>query len=903
MSLGSTYRIQLRQGVTFATAADVAPYLARLGVSHLYLSPIFAAAPGSTHGYDVTDCNVVDPTLGGEEGFDMLSDAAARHGLRLIVDFVPNHMAADPHNPWWRDVLTWGRDSRFAHHFDIDWSSAKLILPVLAKSYGDLLEEKAFGLEFEARTGEMHFVYGGLKLPLHPASLAEILGRIDLADFRRLGRALIETSAGTWPRRRGELARLCSTPEGRAALDDAMRATAEDPEALHALHERQAWRAVDWRAGREALNYRRFFEITGLVGLNVERDEVFRDVHAKALALVEAGKIHGLRLDHIDGLADPASYLKRLRAAVDERARAPFPLLVEKILGPGEQIRRAWPIEGTTGYEFANAATGLFVDRGAEPILTDAYRLLAGVRNDFGAIADACKRRIVFHNLASEFRKLTEMACAIAEADRRSRDLGPETLRSGIEEIAVALPVYRTYVDAAGAAPDDRATIRLAVASAREAGNVENDDVFPFLERTLLLDLPHLEDQAAALAFARRFQQTTGPVMAKAIEDTAFYRYNRLVALNEVGGDPDRFGEEPQSFHCAVLARRNSQPCGLNATATHDTKRGEDARARISAISEAPQQWAEHVRRWRDLNRGLRSVEGRAVWPDADMEWLFYQALLGAWPIEAEGTEPARLVALADRLAAFMLKAAREAKLRTNWATPQHDYEKALEIFVRGGLDPVRSGAFLADFNAAAEPLVVAGALNSLSQTLLKLTVPGVPDLYQGAEALDFSLVDPDNRRPVDFAALSRQARDVADATATDIMTAWRTAAPKLHVVMRALRLRREFPSLFAEGAYAPLEAAGPSSRNVVAYARVASDRAVIVIAPRLALGLLEGAALPLIGADRWRGTTVALPEALAGMRWRNALVDDAAPTGGGRIELAQALSAFPVGLLVSDSG
>jgi (1->4)-alpha-D-glucan 1-alpha-D-glucosylmutase len=893
----ATYRLQLRAGMTFEKAASLVPYLADLGVSHLYLSPIFEAARGSTHGYDVTDCNRLDPILGGDAGFARLTDALAHHGLGLIVDFVPNHMAATPQNRWWYDVLEWGRESSFAQHFDIDWSAPRLILPILAQSYGDSLMDGAIGLSLDNATGALSFTLGDLELPAAPESYTAVLSSIDDDAFTALGQDFAAATIAKTSDLKRALAHLLTKPDMRAALDRRLKAITADKEALHALHERQVWRLTHWRAAREALTYRRFFEISDLVGLKVEREDVFRDVHARLLEFVGQGKIDGIRLDHIDGLVDPKGYLDRLQAALGDRA--PFYLVVEKILGPGEMVPAEWPVAGTTGYEFAKALSDVLVDSRGESGMTAAYHAFIGQTVDYDAIVLDAKRRMLTHNLAGELKSLVAMAYAVAQRNRATRDLGEDSIRAGIVELAAGLTVYRTYIDSSGPRENDRRLIAIAAERAKANRVVEDEAAIDFIAR-LVLETTTLDDRAGASAFVTRFQQTTGPLMAKALEDTIFYRYNRLIALNEVGGEPQHFGAPTEAFHRAMAERANHHPAGLSATSTHDTKRGEDARARLCVLSEAPVAWAAHVARWSTLNAHLSTTTDVGRYPDRNTEWLFYQALLGAWPMIVDETDGAALSSLGVRIADYMSKAIREAKVYTTWTAQNGDYETAIQRFVLDALDPNRSGPFLADFTAKVQPFVLAGAVNGFSQVLIKIVAPGVPDVYQGAETWELSLVDPDNRRPVDFAGIANQLAETMGASASTLLAAWRTGLPKLHLTACALTLRREHRRLFADGSYVPLALHGPQEHHAIAFARILGDQAVIAIVPRFTHTLLESD-VPHVPAEKWRGTSVALPPVLAGRRWEERFTG-AAYDCDDRISLEIALSQWPVALLFADA-
>jgi (1->4)-alpha-D-glucan 1-alpha-D-glucosylmutase len=893
----ATYRLQFRGGMDFDRAAGLVPYLAQLGISHLYASPIFTATPGSTHGYDVADFNAIEPAIGGPEGFERLHAALRDHGIGLILDFVPNHMGASPHNPWWRSVLEWGRDSHCADHFDIDWLAPKLIVPALGKPYGQVLADGELGLAFDHADGGISFSYYELRLPLTPPSYARILVQLEDEPFPDLARRLAVSTPETADELKLELAELATVGHMAEALEKAIADTVADHEALHGLHEAQAWRLAYWRAARETLTYRRFFEIADLVGVRVERPAVFEDAHRLVLQLVGEGRVDGLRLDHIDGLADPKGYLERLQAAIG--AEEPYYVLVEKILGHGEPLRPSWPVAGTTGYEFIAALAGLFTDPAGEGPATEAYEAFLGESVDYRRLVAETKRRILARNLAAELDMLKDQAHALAQLDPMTRDFGADTLRRAILEFATALPVYRTYINVDGADETDHAVIDRAVEAAKATREVEDEEAIEFIRRLLLLDFADPEHLPAALEFATRLQQTTGPVMAKALEDTVFYRFNRLVALNEVGGEPDIFGAPVAEFHAAMQDRLAQQPLGLSATATHDTKRGEDARARLYCLSEMPAAWSAAVARWAGMNQeGRADLDGGPA-PEPEMEWLFYQALLGAWPPDLDPANGEALGELSERMAAYVVKAAREAKVRTSWTSPYLEYEAALEAFVAAALDPGRAGAFLRDFAETCRPLFGAGALVSLSQLAVKLTAPGVPDIYQGTELWDLSLVDPDNRRPVDYDARAAWLAGIADADPAELIADWRSARLKMRLLAAGLRLRTEAPDLFADGEYVALETHGAQAERLVAFARLHDDSAVLVLAPRLLLPLLEGSDSPHVPPERWGDTAIRLPEPLSHRDWRDAVTGETHGSGE-TIPAAAALARFPVALLTT---
>jgi (1->4)-alpha-D-glucan 1-alpha-D-glucosylmutase len=893
----ATYRLQFRNGMTFEVAAKLAPYLARLGISHVFGSPIFQAEPGSTHGYDVVDNRVIDRDLGGDAGFGRMIAAFQAEGLGFILDFVPNHMSASPRNPYWRDVLEWGEASDYAQFFDIDWSARRLLVPALAHGYGQALAAGTFGLNFDASDGGLTFTYGDLKLPLTPPSYAQVLARAHGEEFaewaRRFALATPETSAEL----KAGLATAAQDAVTRKAIDEALAEIIKDTDALHELHEIQAWRLTHWRAARETLTYRRFFEIADLVGLKVESPRVFDELHARLGELIVEGGVNGLRLDHIDGLADPKNYLERLQKAFGETE--PLYLLVEKILGPDEELRDDWAVAGTTGYEFINALAGLLVDQRGEAAMTAAYADFLQEDVDYRALVLDAKRRVLTRNLAGELDRLKDLARALAARQLETRDLGTDTLRRAIIELAAALPVYRTYVDVTGAQAEDRAIIEAALVAAKAAREVEDEEAIDFLARILELDMEAPEDQASALEFTIRFQQTTGPLMAKALEDTAFYRYNRLIALNEVGGEPDRFGASVGDFHAGMARRWRRQRAGLSSTSTHDTKRGEDARARLYSLSEMPDIWGAASRRWADLNAGLRGHGDGVTIPEPEVEWMFYQALAGAWPADLNIDDTEGVAELAERMTRFMLKAVREAKAHTSWTGHNAEYEEVIESFTRATLDPERSREFLQDFIATCEPVFVAGALNSLSQIVIKLTAPGVPDIYQGSELWDLSLVDPDNRRPVDFARRQSLQTNLEDASVDVLAAEWRTGAIKMLVLQAGLQLRSSAKDLFDKGDHVPLAVTGAAAEQVLAFARMFGDEAVVVIVPRLNLALLRGQATLLVPQARWADTIVDLPDSLQGHNYHNILTGVWATPGAG-LSVGEVLRHFPMGVLVS---
>lgn len=892
----ASYRLQFRQGMTFEKAAALVPYLSRLGVSHLYASPIFAATPGSTHGYDIIDYNQIEPELGGGEGLAELSAALSRRGMELIIDFVPNHMSASPENPWWRDVLEWGQQSQRAAFFDIDWTAPKLLIPVLPEPYGDALAHDTFRLDFNPRLGTLSFK-AGPRYPLTPPSYAGILGHAG-DGFADLATRFAMATPDTAPELKSELAARVEDPKLLEAIRSALRRTESDHEAMHALHEAQVWRLAYWRTARETLTYRRFFEVADLVGVRMEQPTVFEESHRLVLKLIADGIVWGLRLDHVDGLADPKAYFQKLQQATGRIE--PLPLLVEKILASAEELRPEWPVLGTTGYEFCRIMGGVLTDPSGEAALTESYAAFIGETPSYPDLLRNTKRHILVRNLAGELDTLSGLALSIAESDLATRDFGRDTLRRALIELAVGLPVYRTYVDAEGAKDADRALIDIAVAAAKDARELEDEAAIDFIARVWRLEIQDPTHRASALLFTTRFQQTTGPLMAKAVEDTLFYRFNRLIALNEVGGSPDAFGCDVSSFHAWMQAREERQPFGLLASTTHDTKRGEDARARLYILSEAPDAFASSADRWRKLNARFRTPCKNGSAPSANDEWMFYQSLLGAWP-NATGLDDAEALArLAARMQALMLKAAREAKLHTSWTAPDEEYEQGLTRFVAGVLHSANRD-FLSEFLQAKADIDLAGALNGLSQTLIKLTGPGVPDIYQGAELWDFSLVDPDNRAAVDFERREQLLDEETALSTKAVLDRWKTGLPKLRLIRRVLAARRRFPELFTLGEYRPAAVSGADSDHVIAFFRRREDGAALVVAPIRAKSLLRGSTLPLVPPEVFGDTQIELPPELQSSRWTEILTgEDYA--GAESLRLSELLREFPVALLLKHS-
>ena len=910
----ATYRLQLHRGFDFEAARAVLPYLHRLGISHVYCSPITRARSGSLHGYDVVDHACISPELGGREGFERFAAAAKALGMGLLLDQVPNHMGVfGADNIWWMDVLENGAASEYAAYFDIDWRSPntalqrKLLVPVLGEAYGHVLDGGDIQLMFDAAVGVLVLQYHEHRFPLDPGTYPGVLRGAALrcgegAQARRLLEDLADAFAAvpsrdadeTQPRTRRAFvrelqARLGQSVAADSAVGDALTAhvaALNDPVArdqLDQLHEAQAYRLSHWRLAADEINYRRFFDVNALAALRVEDGRVFDAVQGMALDLAASGLVDGLRIDHPDGLLDPAAYfthlqqayLRRLGGAAttdhsDGPAR-PLYVLAEKIVALHEDLPRTWALHGTTGYEFAALVNGLLVERRNAKSMERTWRVFTGATDsssDYGEIVQVCKRLVARGALASQLTVLAHALQRIALADRCTRDYGFNSLRDAIAEVAAAMPVYRTYV-VHQASAQDRRFIDWAISQAARRSDASEAGLFDFLRGCLLMQpaaTAPAGTREAVRQFALRFQQFSAPVAAKGVEDTAFYRYHRLVSLNDVGGDPGLFGVSVSAFHRANAARAAQWPHTMLATSTHDNKRAEDVRCRIDVLSEMPGIWRLAQRRWKIATRAWRSEVAGAVAPSMADQFLLHQTLLGTLP--ANGLAPDQLAAYRERIDQYMLKAAREAKHHTSWSQPNPAYEAALQAFVAGLLGRVDGNPVLAELQSRAAVIAWFGALNSLAMTVLKLTCPGVPDLYQGTELMDFSLVDPDNRRPADYALrdrllaeleLLRSSADVAGGV-RKIADTPADGRIKLWLISQLLGLRRTQEQLFRFGQYEALKVHGPRRHQVVAYARRSADTALLVVVARKFVALkTRPGELPL-GPEIWAGTQVQQP-------------------------------------------
>lgn len=963
----STYRLQFDRRFCFRHAEAVVPYLDHLGITDCYSSPILKATPGSTHGYDICDHSRLDPALGSEEEFATWAEAMRRHGLGHVLDLVPNHMSCDPMaNLWWRDVLENGPSSPYAKYFDIDWDpvkpelKGKVLLPLLGDQYGRVIERGELQLVVE--DGALHLKYFDRDLPVNPRQSPRVLAmHIDrlkealpdgpaLREYLSIITALQNLPVYTErdPDRiverqrekevaRERLARLVTESAPIAAHIDAVvstvngvagdRASFDD---LHDLLERQAYRLAYWRTAVDEINYRRFFDINELVGVRMEEPEVFDAAHPLLLRLTTTGPITGFRVDHPDGLFDPADYFRRLQQMAGEvlsttgGAPKPFYVVAEKILAPGESLRSDWAVAGTTGYQFLNLVSGLFIDGRHAKRLRRIYTRVTGKQETFDQVVYISKRTIMLTAMASELNVLAHALNRISERDRRHRDFTLNSCRTVLREVIANFPVYRTYISRRGVDAFDRDALKTAMAHARRRNPLMEASIFEFLEEILLTpyEAASLGDPATQerLQFAMKVQQFTSPVMAKGTEDTAFYRYHVLVSANDVGGHPAHLGVSPAEFHDANLQRRLTWPTEMITTATHDTKRGEDARMRIHVISEAPEPWRLAVSEWMRINSRHRSEISGVQSPDRNDEYLFYQALVGMWPAEpVDAPVPERAPGdIVPRVTAYMQKAAREAKVHTSWIDEDQAYGRAITRFVERVLDGPTSARFLRSFIPFQRRIARTGMVNALAQLVLKLASPGVTDFYQGNELWDLSLVDPDNRRDVDYARRGQMLDSMMPLLTTienggqgvdsvrDLLTHWEDGPIKLFITAAGLRFRRQHRDVMIDGSYVPLTIDGPAADHIVAFARHHAAGTLLAAVPRLTASLTTDARPLPLGEEAWTSTRILLPETLPAGSFRHVITGETIPPGPGPdsqiIAAADVFRTSPVALLWSPS-
>ena len=940
----ATYRIQFSAAFRFADAIRILDYLRGLGISHLYASPVLASRTGSNHGYDVIDPTKIDLELGGEQDFLALQSALEERGMGLLLDIVPNHMAAGSENRWWMDVLEFGPDSAFASYFDVDWRPParslknKLLLPFLEKPFGEALDAGAFKLAYD--DGKVVLRYGEQTFPIAPRSYAEILR---YSDVKELGggesqedrewegiRAAADSIAAdstlgmqAAAERRTKFERLRDrlkqwvngSAETAAFVERALENISGTPGSprnfspLEHILSQQHYRLAFWQTASDAINYRRFFSITDLVGVCVEDPSVFDATHDTVIRLAGRGGT-GFRIDHVDGLLDPLAYLTRLqeRLSPPESGNGKSYVVVEKILERDENVPDDWPCQGTTGYDYLNFANRLFVDESQAEALRGVYERWIGSATDFADLLYQKKKLVMRTLLAVEMRSLGRQLIELSRDDRYAREIAPTDLMEALIEVTACLSVYRTYVRGFEETAAEREVITAAIRQARERRSSLPAICYDFLSDVLLLDSPeHVSplQRESRLAFVTRWQQFTGPIVAKGLEDTALYIYFPLASLNEVGGDPRVEKANPLGFHEFINRRLEKWPGSMNATTTHDTKRSEDVRARISVLSEIPGEWESALSAWSRINERFIARIDDATVPDRNEEYLFYQTLVGAWPFDGSGWTD-----FIPRIQEYFVKATREAMLRTRWTRPNERHEAALQAFIANVLDRAANPEFFASFEPFQERIALYGMLNGLSQALLKIACPGVPDIYQGSELWDLRLVDPDNRGAVDFSARAAFLADLEDTKcqcarqANDLLRNWRDGRVKLHVIKRSLAARNADLNLFLQGSYFPLTVSGARGDRCVAFAREYEGRWALVAVPRC-IASEQG---PVVDSGQvaesrdgfWRPDEIVLPAGTPRI-WRNVLAGAGSTTISGEtaLPLGEVFAQFPIALLL----
>ncbi len=956
----STYRLQLNRFFPFGEAVEMVDYLDSLGISDCYASPVLMARPGSLHGYDVTDFTRLNPEIGGEQEFSRFAEGLKQKGMGLLLDVVPNHMCiVDETNTWWWDVLENGPSSGYARFFDIDWKppkedlTDKVLLPVLGDQYGRVLEDQQIAIAYDG--GSFHTCFNHSRLPVAPRTWHLILEPVLEGLKQELGDAHenvlelesiltaishlpphMETDGARIRERQRETEvikrRLSTLLEANAPLRrifdasliqiNGSKGNPRSFDRLERLLSEQAYRLSYWGVAADEINYRRFFDINDLAAIRVEDPAVFAAVHTLIFDLIKRGLVSGLRVDHPDGLFEPERYFRDLQqgcrmalGTLDTSPQGPFYIVAEKILVGDEPLRPGWEIEGTTGYDFLNLLNGLFVDKSRRRAFTRLYRKFADWSQPYENLVSVFSKRLIMQvSMSSELNMLARRLDRISEQHRWSRDFTLESLRDALRDVVSCFPIYRTYIesDAQRIEPEDERYIRLAISLARQRNPAMSASIFDFIQSVLLLEDPDglgEGQHAERRLFVLRLQQYTGQVMAKGLEDTAFYRFYPLASLNEVGGNPQRFGISREDFHAQNAARHVEWPNSLLATSSHDTKRSEDVRARINVLSEIPSEWYRVLRSWRRMNRSRKADLAGTETPSANAEYLLYQTLLGTWPLTPMA--PSEHDEYVARIQGYMEKALREAKLYTSWVSPNVAYETVVRNFVRAILDPAPGNEFLADFSRFQDGIAWAGLLNSLSQVLLKIASPGVPDFYQGSEFWNFSLVDPDNRRLVNYTSrrsllerLDAESQGDPAGYVARLMNDPADDGIKMFVTSRALRFRRANRDLFARGAYLPLRIAGRRQRHVVAFARTLGRRSVLAVAGRFFMEMGGERRLP-VGEEAWGDTVVLLRKGIGSRQFRDAFTRRpiGIDTRNGKIALsaARVFSHLPVALLADE--
>ncbi len=954
----STYRLQFNQAFTFKDAANLIPYLHDLGISDCYASPYLKALPGSSHGYDVIDPTTLNPELGNERDYQQFIESLTTHDMGQILDIVPNHLGIGrSSNPWWQDVLENGPSSKHAQIFDIDWNPVKpelqnkVLLPILGEQYGIALENQEITLAFS--DGRFFLQYYEHHLPIDPSTwtviltfrenhLVELLGLDDpsLQEFQSIITALshlpsrnendVERTAERYREKEVIQRRLATLCQEHQKIEhfilesirvlNGVKGSHQSFDLLDALVSDQAYRLAYWRVAAEEINYRRFFDINELAAIRMEQPEVFTEFHQCVFGLLQTGAATGLRIDHIDGLYDPKGYLQswqlwalnELGIPFDEHNRSIF-IVVEKILGKSESLSADWPCHGTTGYDFLTLLNNFFVDSQQTRKFDDLYQRFTKTSGSYEDLIYQSKKLIMSSAMSSEINSLGHQLSLLSERTRRSRDFTLNSLIHAVREIIACFPVYRTYATfdpSEGVADRDRLYIRLAAARAKRRNPAVSSLVFDFI-RDLLLKSPFEESRINwqdVNSFAMKFQQTTSPVMAKGVEDTVFYTYNRLISLNEVGGEPDQFGISLTHFYEKMQLRKATSPYSLSSTATHDTKRGEDVRARLNVLSEIPQEWKKRISRWRQLNKKAKTILDEQSIPDSNEEYFIYQTLLGCWPLA--GIEGDAREAFSIRIREYMTKALREAKVHSSWLNPNEAYESAVGDFIIHILHASRARSFLKDFVPFQQKISQSGMVNSLSQVLLKITLPGVPDFYQGTELWDFHLVDPDNRRPIQYDHYRQAFTDLKilhqqiepRSFIKELLANPQNGHLKLWTTTMALNFRKRHSSLFLDGEFVPIETEGPRSPHVCAFGRMKNGHVAVIVIPRFISNLCQEPAQWPIGKEIWEDTSLRLPQEMPGGLFTDIFTGETVTSTQQRekdlLPIEKALQHFPIALL-----
>lgn len=924
----ATIRLQFHKGFTLDDATALVGYFASLGVSHIYASPLLTARPGSMHGYDVVDPTRINPELGGEPAFRRLVDTLREHQMGLILDIVSNHMAVGGDaNPWWLDVLEWGPASPYAEFFDIDWQSHdplmqdQLLIPFLGGDYGEVLANGGISLHYDERLGTFYAAHHEHRFPLFPPTCARVLSVSSQPQLRDLAQMHHHLRDSQNMRRhahelRAELRELAAREEYRQELDQCLRAfsaeTADGRERLHQLLEKQHYRLASWRTASDDINWRRFFDINELGGLRVENARVFEATHQKIFSLIRDGQVDGLRIDHVDGLAEPRAYCRKLRRRVDclqqerigEGGASDFPIFVEKILLQDEELSRDWLVTGTTGYEFMNQISLLQHAPEGEETLTRLWVENSDRPADFASEVYEARKLLLQSSLAGDLETVSQGLLQVARQHRDTRDLTLGSIRRALTELVAHFPVYRTYAGAAGRSGDDERVFRSAV---KDASGTLSEADWPALNRIdqwlggeALCQLPQGPDRTLRRRILARFQQLTSPAAAKAVEDTACYRAGVLLSRYDVGFNPSQFSTSIAAFHQQCLQRSRHFPDNLLTTATHDNKRGEDTRARLAVISERPVWYADKVEQWRQMATPLHRQLADGPAPSPGDELVLYQTLLGSWPLDLDLADVQACHDYLQRLLGWQQKALREAKLRSSWQAVNPAYESACADFLTALLTAPDTVELRQSLAQAAMSLALPGALNSLGQTLLRMTTPGIPDLYQGAEFWDFNLVDPDNRRPVDYSTRVEALAASASASPVQLMEHWHNARLKQWLIRQTLNARKSQPHLFSRGRYQALQVSGAAGTNVLAFARYLDGEFVIVVTPIRSASLLEHCVQPHVPAERWQDTVIELPSPLQADRLFSALDGAEIPVSTRQLHLSHVLRNVPVNLLFS---